>query len=137
MQHDPILSEDECWALLATATVGRLALSVRALPAILPVEYYADEVDLVISMCLGEFDVPVASGNDAIVAFSVDDIDAATRSGWSIQVVGRSRFHSQDGTLVDCGNPAGGRIMSLEPAHVMGQRLHLCPFVVPMTNTEL
>jgi nitroimidazol reductase NimA-like FMN-containing flavoprotein (pyridoxamine 5'-phosphate oxidase superfamily) len=37
--HDAVLSERECWELLATASVGRLALSVRALPVILPVQY--------------------------------------------------------------------------------------------------
>jgi hypothetical protein len=38
---DPI-TEAECWALLAGASVGRLALSLQALPAILPVQYYLD-----------------------------------------------------------------------------------------------
>jgi hypothetical protein len=40
--HDDALSERECWELLATVSVGRLALSVRALPVILPVQYYLD-----------------------------------------------------------------------------------------------
>jgi nitroimidazol reductase NimA-like FMN-containing flavoprotein (pyridoxamine 5'-phosphate oxidase superfamily) len=38
--HDDALSEPECRDLLATASAGRLALSVRALPVILPVQYY-------------------------------------------------------------------------------------------------
>ena len=40
--HDDALSERECWELLATVSVGRLALSIRALPLILPVQYYLD-----------------------------------------------------------------------------------------------
>ena len=42
MERKEVLSEGECWQLLATATVGRLALSVHALPAILPVQYYLE-----------------------------------------------------------------------------------------------
>lgn len=49
--HDDALSERECWELLATVSVGRLALSVRALPVILPVQYYLDGRRL--AVCLG------------------------------------------------------------------------------------
>jgi hypothetical protein len=38
-QHDA-LQRRECWELLATASVGRLALSVSALPLIVPVQFY-------------------------------------------------------------------------------------------------
>jgi len=37
--HGDVLSERECWRLLAMVSVGRLALSVRALPVIVPVQY--------------------------------------------------------------------------------------------------
>jgi len=44
------LTERECWELLAMASVGRLALSVRALPVILPVQYYLSDHRL--AVCL-------------------------------------------------------------------------------------
>jgi hypothetical protein len=34
--HGDVLPERECWRLLAMVSVGRLALSVRALPVIVP-----------------------------------------------------------------------------------------------------
>ena len=45
------IPESRCWELLATISVGRLALSVRALPQILPVQYYLDGRSL--AVCLG------------------------------------------------------------------------------------
>jgi nitroimidazol reductase NimA-like FMN-containing flavoprotein (pyridoxamine 5'-phosphate oxidase superfamily) len=54
--HDDVLSERECWGLLATASVGRLALSVRALPVIVPVQYYLDGRRL--AVCRGTTSCP-------------------------------------------------------------------------------
>ena len=48
---DELIPENRCWELLTTVSVGRLALSVRALPVILPVQYYLDGRRLAI--CLG------------------------------------------------------------------------------------
>jgi Pyridoxamine 5'-phosphate oxidase len=138
MEHLPIMSEDECWELMGTATVGRLALSVRALPTIVPVEFYVSPVDQVIALCLGELAVPQSSGDDAIVAFSVDDIDAHTRTGWAVQVIGKSRFDVHDGSRTKCGSPASGYVMRLEPAQVTGHHLRLCPFLStePLPHAE-
>jgi nitroimidazol reductase NimA-like FMN-containing flavoprotein (pyridoxamine 5'-phosphate oxidase superfamily) len=56
MTPEEPISPDECWALLATASVGRIALSVRALPVILPVHYYLDGRRLM--TCLGDHQIP-------------------------------------------------------------------------------
>jgi hypothetical protein len=128
MRENEVLSEEECWRLLATATVGRIALSMKALPAILPVQYYLD--DRTIAICLGSFRVPEQSGHGVVVAFSADDIDPATRSGWSVQAVGISTFeHQEVGVPTDCGEPAAGQLVHLEPKSLSGQRLSLCPFL--------
>ena len=50
---------DQCWELLATASVGCLALSIRALPVIFPVRYYLDGRRLVV--CLGHHEIPERS----------------------------------------------------------------------------
>jgi nitroimidazol reductase NimA-like FMN-containing flavoprotein (pyridoxamine 5'-phosphate oxidase superfamily) len=39
MERHRELDAEECWELLALASVGRIALSVKALPTILPVQY--------------------------------------------------------------------------------------------------
>ena len=55
---DDDLSRAECWELLASASVGRLALSIRALPLILPVRYAVDDASVAIS--LGRNGMPTA-----------------------------------------------------------------------------
>ena len=37
-----VLTREECLALLATAEIGRIAISARALPVILPVRFAMD-----------------------------------------------------------------------------------------------
>ena len=136
MERKEVLSEGECWQLLATATVGRLALSVHALPAILPVQYYLEDGG--IAACLGQFDVSEQSGHNAVVAFSVDQIDEENRSGWSVNVIGLSTFaYRVNGVLNDCGEPAAGQIVHLEPKVVTGQRLTLCPFITSHGSARL
>jgi nitroimidazol reductase NimA-like FMN-containing flavoprotein (pyridoxamine 5'-phosphate oxidase superfamily) len=81
------MTSSECWQMLTTQSVGRLALCVAALPAIMPVQYYVDGDE--VAICLGHDELPRRSFNDAIVAFSSDFLDFATRSGWSVQVQGR------------------------------------------------
>ena len=81
------IPSQRCWELLVTASVGRLALSVQALPVILPVQYYVRGHRL--AVCLGHHSIPARSLNEAIIAFGADAIDPATRSGWSVQIQGR------------------------------------------------
>jgi Pyridoxamine 5'-phosphate oxidase len=124
--RDDLISEEQCWELLASASVGRLALSLHALPAILPVQYYLDGRTL--AVCLGHREIPERS-LDAIVAFAADAIDPQSRSGWSVQVQGRSTMPRQRGVDTACGQPAAGQIVHLEPGTISGYRMHLCPFI--------
>jgi hypothetical protein len=120
------IPEGECWELLATTSVGRLALSVGALPAILPVQYYLDGRTL--AVCLGHRELPERALN-TVVAFAADAIDPATRSGWSVQVQGRSAIPRQPRIDTDCGWPTAGQIVQIEPVTVSGYRMHLCPLI--------
>jgi len=124
--HDDALSERECWDLLATASVGRLALSVRALPVIVPVQYYLDGRRLVV--CLGHRGLPERALDAAVLAFAVDSIDPATRSGWSVQVQGRSVM-PRGRIDTDCGWPAAAQVVEIEPGTISGHLMHLCPFI--------
>jgi hypothetical protein len=122
----------ECWELLGTVSVGRLALSLAALPAILPVQFYVDGSELAI--CLGHFSIPERSVNDAIVAFAADRILSNT-TGWAVQVQGTSRTRLTPHLPADCGQPNAGQIVRLEPATVTGHRVRLCPFAA-LAETE-
>ena len=74
------LERDECLDLLASATIGRVALSANALPTVLPVRF----------RLLGDH-VVFLTGRDApknVIAFQVDDIDPRSLEGWSVIVTG-------------------------------------------------
>lgn len=127
MEKPSDLVERECWEFLALASVGRIALSVNALPEILPVQYYLDGQTLAI--CLGQYDLPATSINNTVIAFAADSIDDSSRSGWTVQVEGVMEVPMVDGVPRDCGQTAAGQVVHVEPATVNGHRFNLCPFV--------
>ena len=81
-----ILTEEECWALLGTAELGRVAITVGALPAVLPVNFAVQDGDIV--FLTGEGMKLRAALNRTVVAFEVDEFDTGRRSGWSVLAVG-------------------------------------------------
>jgi hypothetical protein len=121
------LSEQQCWALLATASVGRIALSVHALPAIVPVQYYLDGRRLM--ACLGHHQIPERSLQGSVVAFAADAIDPASNTGWAVQVLGRSTTPREHGTTTDCGHPGTGQLVGIDAEVISGHAVHLCPFI--------
>jgi uncharacterized protein len=82
-----ILSPSECWALLGEAKVGRVGVSLGALPAIFPVNY-ATEGDAVVFRTGPGIKLRAAVAN-AVVAFEVDGFDEDAGTGWSVLVVGK------------------------------------------------
>lgn len=130
---EELIPEHECWELLATASVGRLALSVRALPVILPVQYYLDGRRL--AVCLGHHQIPERSLNEVIIAFAADAIDPVTRSGWSVQVQGRSVMPRRLDLDTACSQPTAGQVVLIEPGVIQGHRVHLCPFIHALLAT--
>jgi uncharacterized protein len=84
------LAPQELLERLASARVGRLAFSDRALPALLAMNYIVDGRDLVLQTAAGPA-VGAAQGRGSIVAFEVDEIDTKTNSGWSVVVTGHLR----------------------------------------------
>ena len=121
------IPSQRCWELLATASVGRVALSVQALPVILPVQYHVSGRRL--AVCLGHHNIPARSLNETIIAFTADSIDPAARSGWAVQIQGRSFIPRLDGFDAACGQPAVGQILEIEPGTITGYYVHLCPFI--------
>ena len=93
-----ILSEDECLALLHLSHLGRVAVSMGALPAIFPVNYVV--LDGRIVFRTGEGTKLRAALHNAVVAFEVDSADAASETGWSVLAVGRAE-DVKDPTVVD------------------------------------
>ncbi len=81
-----VLSRQECLMLLAQVSVGRVAVSMNALPAIFPVNFAMLGEDVVFRTGTGT--KLAAAVTNSVVAFEVDDFDDERRLGWSVMVVG-------------------------------------------------
>ena len=80
------LSRARCFDLLATLAVGRVGVSVRALPVILPVGYAVAGERVVFRTAPGaKLDAAV---HRSVVAFEADRYDPAGAWGWSVLVQG-------------------------------------------------
>lgn len=118
------MSVAECWDRLQGAACGFVALSARALPVVLPVQYYVQ--DGLIVICLGP-DAPFHPVlEDVVVAFAVESINPATSSGWTVHVQGILR--ADPGAWPACPTGAG-RIAHMEPIAVTGWHVELCPLL--------
>jgi uncharacterized protein len=76
---------DECYRLLATQEIGRLAVNAEHHPLVFPVNFALDGTTIVIRTRAG---TKLAAAEHANVSFEVDEIDRRTRSGWSVLVRG-------------------------------------------------
>jgi nitroimidazol reductase NimA-like FMN-containing flavoprotein (pyridoxamine 5'-phosphate oxidase superfamily) len=81
------LTPDECLRLLKTVPVGRVGVTVDALPAILPVNFVVSDGTIVFRTVLGsKLDAATAG---MVVAFEADHYGTDTdRWGWSVLVRG-------------------------------------------------
>lgn len=82
------LTENECWALLRTVVVGRLAVRVQDHPDIFPVNVAVDHGTLVFRT--GPGTKLAAASAEWPVAFESDGYDSATGLAWSVVVKGRA-----------------------------------------------
>ncbi len=85
-----VLTEDQSRDLLRTRKIGRVVVSMDALPAAFPVNYLLIGADIYFRTAVGT--KLSAAVNRTVVAFQVDDFDAAGSCGWSVLVVGAARL---------------------------------------------
>jgi uncharacterized protein len=82
------LTKDECFRLLSAQHLGRLALADDHGPIALPVNYVLDQHTVLFRTDEGtKLD---AATRGARVAFEIDGVDEATRTGWSVLVRGEA-----------------------------------------------
>jgi nitroimidazol reductase NimA-like FMN-containing flavoprotein (pyridoxamine 5'-phosphate oxidase superfamily) len=93
----------ECLRLLRAATVGRIAFIERGLPAIQPVNFTVDGNNVIIRTSGGGKLAAAVTG--AMVAFETDEVDPATRSGWSVVVLGHASLVRDIDELVALAGP--------------------------------
>jgi uncharacterized protein len=90
-----VLSEDECWYLLASRTLGRLVTVVAGQPEIFPVNFVVQRRTVLFRTAEGR--KLLSAVMDDRVAFEVDDHDF--EAGWSVVVKGRAEVMSDSADL--------------------------------------
>src|SRR5437868_2616468 len=80
------LDRDERLRLLATAAIGRVVFTDRALPAAQPVNYLLDGEEVVFRT--GNGSKLAAATSRRVVEFGVDELDYLTQTGWTARGVG-------------------------------------------------
>jgi nitroimidazol reductase NimA-like FMN-containing flavoprotein (pyridoxamine 5'-phosphate oxidase superfamily) len=92
-----ILSRSESMTLLESATIGRVGVSIGALPVILPVNFAVVDGDIIVRTTAGT--TLDAAAINLVVAFEVDGFDPVERRGWSVMVQGVAEEVTDPGEL--------------------------------------
>jgi nitroimidazol reductase NimA-like FMN-containing flavoprotein (pyridoxamine 5'-phosphate oxidase superfamily) len=124
-----LLDDDEAWELLRLGEVGRIGITIGALPAIFPVNYRVLDGAIVFRTSPGSKMSAAAAG--AVVAFEVDDYQLADRSGWSVLAVGTAEivhdvavaFQVLDVGLEPLADGDRLTVVRIEPTFISGRRI--------------
>jgi len=81
-----VLDADECRKLLANGRVGRIALTNRALPLIVPVKFAVLGDDIVLRAATERMEQSALHGH--VVCLQSDGVYASGSDGWSVIVTG-------------------------------------------------
>ncbi len=125
------LTKDECFRLLAGKHLGRVVLVDERGPLALPVNFLLDQHTVLFRSDEGtKLDVAVRGGQ---VAFQIDGVDEATRTGWSVLVRGEATEVTDPDELARVRRlplypwaPGGkGHYLRILPASLTGRRIAL------------
>lgn len=114
-----VLSRRECVALLACGTLGRVGVSIAALPVVLPVHYGVLDGDVVFRTVEGT--KLTGAVTNAVVAFEVDDMDERG-VGWSVLVIGRAEIVDEPVERAAAEDVIAESWLPVEPKHVVRVR---------------
>ena len=125
------LTPAECLRLLASVPVGRLGVTIDALPAVLPVNFVVSDGAVVFRTVPGtKLDAATAG---AVVAFEADAYTtAANPGGWSVLVRGVARELTEEAELARARelpleswawDGGADRFVRIEPTVLTGRRL--------------
>ena len=118
-----ILDESECLALLASGSLGRVGVTIGALPAILPVNYTMSGSDIVFRTAPGT--KLSAALRNTVVAFEVDYADWDRREGWSVLAIGEAEVVEPDQVEADVQPflPGLQYLVRIRPEMLSGRRI--------------
>lgn len=122
-----LLTETECRALLARARIGRVAITMGALPAVYPVNHRVVDGDIL--FLTGAGSKLRAALNRSVVAFQVDEFDPEGRSGWSVLAVGVAEEICHDTPIGTAGVVPFARgdrehLVRIRPEILTGRRIN-------------
>lgn len=84
-----ILGRAECLRLLGTVSLGRVGITIGALPVVVPMNFRLIADRVVFRVGLGtNLDAAIL---DAVVAFEADEVKQPGSGGWSVSVTGVAR----------------------------------------------
>ena len=128
------LDEGECLKLIAGGGIGRIAYTSRFGPAVLPVNYaWRDGAVVFRTAANGPLDEDLRTGitdADYQVAFEIDSIDPAARTGWSVLIQGPA--HHLTGAAEDAARQTGVEswapgdrelFVRIAPSRITGRRV--------------
>ena len=124
-----ILGEDDCYELLARTTLGRVGVTVEAMPAIFPVCFALIDRQIVFSTGHGtKLSTALAA---RVVAFEADWVAEDQTTAWSVQGVGRSMLVEPGSDLEAAARVAVRALapvprpylVKIRPAFISGRRL--------------
>jgi nitroimidazol reductase NimA-like FMN-containing flavoprotein (pyridoxamine 5'-phosphate oxidase superfamily) len=129
-RNESVLAPPRCWALLRSAEVGRLAVTVAGEPDIFPVTYVVDHGSVVFRTGAG---TKLAAIRGAAVAFEADGVDADTGVAWSVVVKGRAQEITEPHEQVSAARlplyplhpSAKPYVVRVVPRHVTGRSFRL------------
>ena len=121
-----ILDTEACVALLGSVSLGRIALTYRALPVILPVAFALKNGDVLFGV--GKGALAKAADSRQIVCFQIDHLDAGAGEAWSVCAVGQlsvlsTRQEIDEAERLDLGqwSPLSRRFVRLVPEIFTGR----------------
>lgn len=125
------LTAAECWRLLRTHEVGRLAVSITDHPDIFPVNYVVDGESVVFRTGPGTKLAASVLGRG--VAFEIDGYDPIAGEAWSVVLKGHARqvehmieyFEADDLPLFPWHASPKPDIVRIEPGELSGRRFHV------------
>lgn len=121
------LDDKECWELVRSREVGRVAYVDTRGPMVVPITYVSDEGSMIFRVA--PYSELARHLPEAQVAIEVDDFDYFTRSGWSVVLRGQAEVVDSDELATTHARPTpwpeGQRSLYLRmtPDKVTGRRL--------------
>lgn len=129
------LTEAESLGLIEQAEIGRIGFSGRYGPIVLPVNYKVVDGSVVFRVAVGssigeDLRTGIADA-EYKVAFEIDEIDAATRTGWSVMIQGAAHHvddEQERQAVLEAGIepwPGGQReqFVQIRPTVISGRRI--------------